>query len=77
MLSQLAGGAILIVATGKTRREQLRTAVSSIEGVGGKILGLVMNMAPAKGPDSHRYGYGYSYDYKTVASRGKLDEHAP
>ena len=77
VLSQLAGGAIIIIATGKARREQLRTAVNSIEGVGGKILGLVMNMAPAKGPDSHRYGYGYSYDYKTVTTRGKLDDHAP
>jgi capsular exopolysaccharide synthesis family protein len=77
VLSQLAGGAIIIIATGKARREQLRTAVNSVEGVGGKILGLVMNMAPAKGPDSHRYGYGYSYEYKTVTSRGKLDDHAP
>jgi len=77
VLSQLAGGAIVIIATGKARREQLRTAVNSIEGVGGKILGLVMNMAPAKGPDSHRYGYGYSYDYQTITTRGKLDHDAP
>jgi len=75
VLSQLAGGAIIVIATGKTRREQLRTAESSIEGVNGKILGLVMNMAPVKGPDSHRYGYGYSYDYKTITTRGKLEEH--
>lgn len=77
VLSQLAGGAILVIATGKTRREQLRTAESSIESVGGKILGLVLNMAPAKGPDSQRYGYGYSYDYNTVGASGKTDEHPP
>jgi len=77
VLSQLAGGAIIVIRTGRTRREQLRTAVSSVEGVGGKILGLVMNMAPAKGPDSHRYGYGYSYDYQSVQTRGKLGDHPP
>ena len=77
VLSQLAGGAIIVIRTGKTRREQLRTAESSIVGVGGKILGLVMNMAPAKGPDSHRYGYGYSYEYKAVPKRDKLEEHPP
>lgn len=77
VLSQLAGGAIIIVRAGKTRREQLRTAEASVEGVGGRILGLVMNMAPAKGPDSHRYGYGYSYEYKTTTGRGHLEEHPP
>jgi len=77
VLSQLAGGAIIVIRTGKTRREQVRTAVSGIEGVGGRILGLVMNMAPAKGPDSHRYGYGYSYDYQSVETRGKLGHHPP
>ncbi len=69
VLTRLAGGAIMIIATGKTRREQLRTATSNIESVGGKILGLVMNMAPARGPDSHRYGYGYQYDYPSTNER--------
>ena len=64
VLTRLAGGALLVLATGKTRREQLRTAEQSIEAVGGKILGLVMNMAPNRGPDSYRYGYGYQYDYR-------------
>lgn len=77
VLTRLAGGALLVIATGKTRREQLRTAEQSIESVGGKILGLVMNMAPARGPDSHRYGYGYQYDYRASEERGMLEDHAP
>jgi hypothetical protein len=77
VLTRLSGGAIMIIATGKTRREQLRTATSNIESVGGKILGLVMNMAPARGPDSHRYGYGYQYDYPSTTNAKKLDDHAP
>lgn len=77
VLTRLAGGSLMIIATGKTRREQLRTAVSSVESVGGKILGLVMNMAPARGPDSHRYGYGYQYDYSPTETRGKYEDHAP
>ncbi len=77
VLTRLAGGALMVIRTGKTRREQLRTAEQSIETVGGKILGLVMNMAPARGPDSHRYGYGYQYDYSATETRGKYEDHAP
>jgi capsular exopolysaccharide synthesis family protein len=77
VLTRLSGGAIMIVRTGKTRREQLRTAEQNIESVGGKILGLVLNMAPPRGPDSHRYGYGYQYDYSSIANRGRYEDHAP
>ena len=77
VLTRLAGGALMVIATGKTRREQLRTAEQSIESVGGKILGLVMNMAPARGPDSHRYGYGYQYDYRAAEERTTFEDHAP
>ncbi len=72
VLTRLSGGALMVIHTGKTRREQLRTAESNIESVGGKILGLVLNMAPARGPDSHRYGYGYQYDYKTTDNARKV-----
>jgi capsular exopolysaccharide synthesis family protein len=77
VLTRLAGGALLVIATGKTRREQLRTAEQSIETVGGKILGLVLNMAPPRGPDSHRYGYGYQYDYRPTEARSRFEDHAP
>jgi capsular exopolysaccharide synthesis family protein len=77
VLTRLSGGAIMVIRTGKTRREQLRTAEQNIESVDGKILGLVLNMAPPRGPDSHRYGYGYQYDYSSIANRGKFDDHAP
>ena len=77
VLTRLSGGALMVIATGKTRREQLRTAEQSIETVGGKILGLVMNMAPPRGPDSHRYGYGYQYDYSATSAPGKYEDHAP
>jgi capsular exopolysaccharide synthesis family protein len=77
VLTRLSGGAILVVRCDKTRREQVRTAEQSIESVGGKILGLVMNMAPPRGPDSHRYGYGYQYDYSSVGNRGSFEDHAP
>jgi capsular exopolysaccharide synthesis family protein len=77
VLTRLSGGALMVIRTGKTRREQLRTAEQNIESVDGKILGLVLNMAPPRGPDSHRYGYGYQYDYSSIANRGKFDDHAP
>ena len=77
VLTRLAGGSLMVVATGKTRREQLRTAEQSIESVDGKILGLVLNMAPPRGPDSHRYGYGYQYDYRATETTRQFDDHAP
>ena len=66
VLSQLAGGAIIIIATGKTRREQLRTAVQQHRGRRRQDSRPRHEHGTAKGPDSHRYGYGYPYDYKTV-----------
>ncbi len=77
VITQMAGGALIIVAANKARREQLRTAEEAITGVGGRVLGLVMNMASAKGSDASRYGYAYGYDYRANGSRGKLGDEAP
>lgn len=76
VVTRLAGGAIVVVAANKTRREHLRTAADSIDSVGGRILGLVFNMASTKGPDAHRYGYAYGYDYTGTHGRA-FDDHAP
>jgi hypothetical protein len=76
VITQLAGGAIIVLAAGKTRREHVRSAASSIDSVGGRILGLVMNMASSKGPDAHRYGYAYGFEYAGNAGR-TFDDHPP
>ncbi|MDJ0323905.1 polysaccharide biosynthesis tyrosine autokinase [Cryobacterium sp. PH31-AA6] len=60
VLSKLCGGAIMVVASGRTKRNELASAVKSLERAGSRLVGIVITMLPTRGPDS--YGYGqYSY----------------
>jgi Mrp family chromosome partitioning ATPase len=52
----------VIVASGRTHKNQLKSAVAAIEQVGSRVGGIVMTMVPTKGPDAYAYGrYGYGY----------------
>ncbi|TFD16312.1 polysaccharide biosynthesis tyrosine autokinase [Cryobacterium sp. TMT4-10] len=60
VLSKLCGGAIMVVASGRTKRNELTSALNALERAGSRLVGMVITMLPTKGPDS--YGYGqYSY----------------
>jgi len=60
VVSKMAGGAILVVAAGRTRRQEISSAVRALDHSGSKLLGLIVTMLPTKGPDA--YGYGtYAY----------------
>ena len=60
LLSKLAGGAILVAASGRTKRSEIASAIRALDHVGSKLLGVVVTMLPTKGPDA--YGYGtYTY----------------
>lgn len=62
LLAAQADGALVVVRHGKTTRDQLSHAVERIEAVGGKAVGIVVNLAPAiKKGRSYGYGYGYGY----------------
>ena len=56
VVSKLAGGAILVAASGATKKQELAGAVRALESIGSRLLGIVVTMLPTKGPDS--YGYG-------------------
>lgn len=61
LLTSQADGALLVVRHGKTTRDHVRHAVERLEAVGGRTLGVVLNMVPARGSaDSYGYGYGYA-----------------
>ena len=60
VLSRLTAGAIVVTASGRTSTHQLDGALEALETVGAKVAGLVLTMAPTKGPDSYMYGYGHS-----------------
>lgn len=60
VISKLAGGAILVAASGRTKKAELVGAIRALDHIGSKLLGIVVTMLPTKGPDA--YGYGtYAY----------------
>jgi capsular exopolysaccharide synthesis family protein len=72
VLATNTGGALIMVAAGRTHKAQLRGSVSALQNVGARVAGIVMTMMPTKGPDSYgygRYGYGYGYGYGYTSER--------
>ena len=66
LLARHTGGALVIVAAGRTHKNQLKGALESLTHVNASVSGLVMTMVPTKGPDAYgysRYGYGAGYGY--------------
>lgn len=66
ILAKKVGGAIVVVAAGRTHKNQLHGALTALENVGAPVSGLVLTMLPTRGPDAYgygRYGYGYGYGY--------------
>jgi len=61
LLAASADGVILIVRHGKTKRDEVRGSVDRLESVGANLLGVVLNMVPAKAQGAYGYGYGYEY----------------
>lgn len=68
VVSRLTGGAILVAASGRTKRNELSAAVRALEHIGSRLLGVVVTMMPVKGPDSYGYGqYGYGVTHPDAA----------
>ena len=63
-----ASGTIVILRVAKTTRDQASRAVDLLRRVDARIYGVVLNMAPTKGPGATRYGYGYGYGYGYASS---------
>jgi capsular exopolysaccharide synthesis family protein len=60
LLATHADGTILVVRHARTTRDQIAGAVERLDQVDSAVVGLVLNMTPAKG---RAYGYGYGYGY--------------
>jgi capsular exopolysaccharide synthesis family protein len=74
VLAAMADGCVLVTRHGKTTRESLDRAVQSLAAVNARLLGTVLNFAPARtrnGYDGYGYGYGYG------SSRRPADAVAP
>lgn len=61
VLSQHVGGVVVVVGSHKLRQQDLHKSLKALEMVGAKLLGVVLNRLPVKGPDAYSYGY-YSHD---------------
>ncbi|TQS92789.1 polysaccharide biosynthesis tyrosine autokinase [Arthrobacter sp. TS-15] len=69
VLSQHVGGVVVVVGSQKVRQQELVRALESLEMVDAKLLGVVLNRLPGKGPDAYAYGY-YSSNEKASSTQG-------
>jgi len=60
ILAADADGTLVIVRSGKTKRDQLAHAMGSLRDVGATVLGAVLTMMPPRGSGAYGYDY-YSY----------------
>ena len=71
VVSKLADGAILVAASGRTKRAELTAAVRALDHIGSKLLGVVVTLLPTKGP--YAYGYGtYAYGDTSAFADSKV-----
>ncbi|MBM6404322.1 polysaccharide biosynthesis tyrosine autokinase [Phycicoccus sp. CSK15P-2] len=61
VLASSCDGTLLVFAVGRTHREQARLVARTMAQVGGRVLGVVLNMAPRGRAAGVMYGYSYGY----------------
>ncbi len=61
----------MISAAGRTRRPQLERALEQLDGIGARVLGVVLTMVQRSSSSSYGYGeeYGYGYGEDQVGRR--------
>ena len=63
ILSQIAGGVIIIIRAGETRRDVVRRAKDQLRDVGAHILGGVLNSVDVQKDNYYYYSYYHNYYY--------------
>lgn len=66
VLAQKVGGVVVVVGTTKIKSHDFEKSLSSLNLVKANVLGIVLNLLPAKGPDAYAQNY-YSYETKPEA----------
>ncbi|MFD2092792.1 tyrosine-protein kinase domain-containing protein [Blastococcus deserti] len=64
-------GVLLSVRYGATTRDQLQQAAATLQRVGAKTLGVILNIVPPKAEVATAYGYGYGYEANPAQKGGK------
>lgn len=60
VLSQYVGGVVVVVGSNKIRQQDLARSLDALRLVGARLLGVVLNYLPTRGPDAYHSSY-YSY----------------
>ena len=71
LIDKLTGGTLMVVASNRTKKRDLVSALKSLETVGGAVSGFALNMVAAGDVESTRYGY-----YRYQAPEPALDHPA-
>jgi capsular exopolysaccharide synthesis family protein len=71
-LAAVCDGALLVAKYGRTRREHLGRATEMLSSVNARLVGTVLNFAPAKGATPYSYGYGYGYEPEGVSDEASV-----
>ena len=61
-LAVLVDGVLLSIRYGVTRKDQLQQAASTIQRVGARTLGVILNIVPPKAEIAQALGHGYGYE---------------
>ncbi|WP_052206776.1 polysaccharide biosynthesis tyrosine autokinase [Sinomonas humi] len=69
VLSRAADGTLVVARARKTTTDSLQRALGNLGRVRGRVLGVILNCVPPKGPDT--YGYGYYGTYPSGPDRRK------
>lgn len=75
VLSQFVGGVVVVVGAQKTRTQDLQKALETLNLVGAKVLGVVLNRIQMKSRDAYAYSY-YSADPAQIAG-GSSEKTSP
>jgi capsular exopolysaccharide synthesis family protein len=62
-LAVIVDGVVLSVRYGSTKKEQLQQTRATLDRVGARTLGVILNIVPPKAEVISAYGYGYGYGY--------------
>ncbi len=74
ILSQIAGGVIVIIQAGETRRDVARRARDQLLDVGANILGGVLNSVDIQKDNYYYYSYYYNYYYREKDEADEVDK---
>jgi capsular exopolysaccharide synthesis family protein len=69
VLSNLAGGALVVVGADRIHRPQLQQSLESLETAGAHLFGIVMNKIARR--EAAAYAYGYGSEYPSAISEPK------